>query len=328
MANYYWEDQTITSLTHRTQWFSSPLNPIFGINGTPSPYSHPSYDMTFNYLTNFHSQAPTQPTLRFVNPGYNNLNTSIFPTTICPQRATSAAGPVTDTVVTLAPGVNRMYIILKSGGGGGGGGGGGTNTSDCWGGGGGGGGGGGMMGKMIPVVAGQNTYTYAVGGQGIGGDGGRNPANSATNAAGNAGTPGGQTRFTYNGITHRCNGGIGGGGGGFGFQPPITKGPAGTPGSGGTGSPAITNPAIETLVNGGAGAAGQDGSLAPNSLGGVGGSTSGFPFFVNSPTSYYIVANFFGISGDGGNGFRGPSLYSNLGGNGGFGWIHVFHYYD
>jgi len=330
MANYYWENQSIATITRGSQFINPAFLFIYGISGSSTVYSHPSYDMTFSYLTNFHSAAPTQPTLRFVNSGYNNLNTSIFPTTICPDGndSTFSSGPVSDTVVTLTPGVNRMYIILKSGGGGGGGGGGGTNTSSCWGGGGGGGGGGGMMGKMIPVVAGQNTYTYAVGGGGAGGTGGRNPANGATNTAGNIGTPGGLTKFTYNGITHQCNGGLAGGGGGLGFTPPITKGSAGLSGSGGTCSPAITTPAIETLVNGGVGTAGEDGSLAPNSLGGAGGTDSGFPFIVNSPTSFYVAASLYGNAGSGGNGFRGPTLYSNFGNAGGSGMIHVFPYYD
>jgi hypothetical protein len=89
MANYYWGDTTLNATIQSAQGqpegagVAQPQTVLGNIG---------LYDMTFNYLTNFHVRTPTEPSLQYVNLLYNNVNpatqatSSIFPTTICPER--------------------------------------------------------------------------------------------------------------------------------------------------------------------------------------------------------------------------------------------------
>jgi hypothetical protein len=321
MASYYWEDNTIQSIVADVNIL--PATPYGTLGNVPLTFTHPLYDMTFTYLTNFHTAAPTQPSVRFINNAYNNItNGSIFPTTICPQYF-RYSGVGTTGNYTLNGNENRMYILLKGSGGGGGGGGGGTNTSSLWGGGGGGGGTGAILGRLIPIVPGGGNISWGLTGRGNGGAGGRNVNPAPTNNAGAPGNNGGPAFVTYNGTSYVAAGGAGGGGGGLGFTP-ATFGAGGA--AGGT-TPGTSNILISAydarvLQPGNAGAPGANTSVAGNR------NASSFPFGQNTPTSLWTAEIHYGEGGNAGRGFRGPTNLSLSGSAGGDGLILIFFYYD
>jgi hypothetical protein len=340
MANYFWNDVDIDTTIHGTQITSTPA--ALGVAQPQTALGNIGlYDMTFNYLTNFHVNTPTQPSLQYVNLLYNNVNpttqatSSIFPITLCPTRAVSdftSGGP---RAITLGN-ANRMYVLLVGAGGGGGGGGGGGNTyPNANGGAGAGGGAGALMGFLVNKASGVNTASYSIGAGGNGGAAGRTPTVNIGN--GGNGNAGGPTTFNYNGISYIAAGGGGGDGGNQGTN----TAPAGTTGNGGsnnydaaTATPSSINPVnIQSIVSGAIGTNGSPGNNSGNGFPprGSPGAAGAFAFVNNTPTSYYLNP-LQGRGGQGAVGYRSgnsPTPRSASAGNGGqTGTVTVFFYYD
>lgn len=318
MASYFWGNTAVTSV--QQVQFSPAFRTATGTLGVASPFTNEYYpSMTFNYLTNFHSEVNTQPTIQFSDTRFNTdiggVITSIFPTNMCPRVFTfGTAGSGTLSV----GGANGLYLLLKGGGGGGGAGGsGGPSIPNGGGGGGGGGGGSGaVLGRYIPVVPGTNfTYTSGAGGNAGGGL---------------SGGPGGASTINYNSITYSAGGGLGGTIGVVGTSPGFPSPGAGGPGGTGGNASAISNPLFEVTLSGPSGNSGTTGPGATGGTAGNGGIGLNFPFAVNNPTSYNAgVLSSFGNGGPGGKGgarnpfvpAAGPGIRGNTGA------IQVFFYF-
>jgi hypothetical protein len=316
MTSYFWGNTAVTSV--QQVQFSPAYTTATGTLGVAIPFNSVYYNMTFSYLTNFHSAVNTQPVIQFSDNRFNvdisGVITSVFPINMCPRvfrLGTTASGTVS------VGGANGLYLLLKGGGGGGASGGSGAPSIPNGGGGGGGGGGGsgGALGRYIPVVPGTN-FTYTVGGGGL------------------ASGAGGSTNVVYNSVTYTAGGGSAGSVGQPGPNPPGGGG-AGGPGSGGAGglggtNSAISNPLYEVALTGPPGGPGFSG---PPPTGGPGGAPGGgltFPFAVNNPTSYNAgVLAQFGNGGSGGKGgAKNPFNPGPAAGNrGNTGVLQVFFYY-
>jgi hypothetical protein len=223
---------------------------------------------------------------------------------VCPKYTIYTSG----TSATTRSECLGIFVILIGGGGGGGSGG---VSGSSGGGSGGGGGGGGCIGSFYienPNPGTAMSFTYAVG---VGGAGGPIAAgSSSTRQNGNYGGFGGDTSFTYGGVTYIAGGGNPGSGG---FGSGAVGGLGGN--GGGIDDNRLLHPNPNANLtwffngnNGLYGSATYSGSSKPGGAGGNNGN-----FVGNSTTSYAMVDNTI-VSvityGDGGDGGRGDSSAS------------------
>ena len=177
------------------------------------------------------------------------------------------------SVFTTQPTTQYVDILLVGGCGGGGGGGGAITTS--WAGGAGGGGGaGGTCYAWGISVAGNATYTIAVGAAGTAGSGGAYGGSGyGSGGGGGSGGSGGNTSITVGGTTYIAYGGSGGNGGIGGHF--YATGGSGNGTAGGAGSGGSIANGFGMLGNSGSGTSPGAGQFSASQVGGTGGNGGG-----------------------------------------------------